>query len=197
MTVALDGPGPADALSAAFVAAGATAEILIEIDVGLGRTGVRSTADAIALARVVDALPGLSVTGISCYPGHCRGLELEQRLAAVDARLRELRDALIRAGIVCTRISGGSTPTRYLTHTTCVNELRSGTYALLDRKEAASEPDGGLEACALWIEVGVVSARDDGSAIIDAGSKTLTSDPHPDGGHGAVVSMPSGRACTR
>jgi D-serine deaminase-like pyridoxal phosphate-dependent protein len=193
LTVALDGPGPAGTLSAALVALGATAEILIEADVGLGRTGVRSAEEAVALARTIDALPGLTVTGLGCYPGHCRGPELEQLLAAVDERLRELRDALLGAGIACARISGGSTPTRYLTHTTCVNELRSGTYAFLDRKEAASEPDGGLDACALWIEAGVVSARPDGNVIIDAGSKTLTSDPHPDGGHGAVLGMPGAR----
>jgi D-serine deaminase-like pyridoxal phosphate-dependent protein len=193
LTIALDGPGPVDDLSAALAAVGATAEILIEIDVGLGRTGVRSPTEAVTLARQVDALPGLSVAGISCYPGHCRGPELEQLLGAVDERLRELRDVLLGAGIACHRISGGSTPTRYLTHTTCVNELRSGTYALLDRKEAPSEPSGGLDACALWVEVGVVSARDDGNVIIDAGSKTLTSDPHPDGGHGAVLGMPAAR----
>ena len=193
LTIALDGPGPADDLSAALVAAGADAEILIEVDVGLGRTGVRSQAEALALAHAVEALPALSIAGISCYPGHCRGPELEKRLAAVDEQLRELRAALASAGFACARISGGSTPTRYLTHTTCVNELRSGTYALLDRKEAPSEPAGGLDACALWIEVGVVSARDDGHVIIDAGSKTLTSDPHPDGGHGAVVAMPAAR----
>ncbi len=193
LTVALDGRGPADDLSAALVSAGADAEVLIEVDVGLGRTGVRSPAEAVVLAREVDSLPGLSVAGISCYPGHCRGPELEQLLAAVDERLREVRDALLGSGFACTRVSGGSTPTRYLTHLTCVNELRSGTYALLDRKEALSEPDGGLDACALWIEAGVVSARHDGHVIIDAGSKTLTSDPHPDGGYGAVVGMPDAR----
>ena len=39
-------------------------------------------------------------------------------LAAVDALLRETRDAFDRAGLRCDRISGGSTPTRHLTHTT-------------------------------------------------------------------------------
>ena len=69
--------------------------------------------------------------------------------------MRETRDAFVAAGISCERISGGSTPTRYMTHETCVNELRSGTYALLDRNE--SEPDGGEDACALWVQVTVIS----------------------------------------
>ena len=102
----------------------------------------------------------------------------------LDALLLETRDAFTAAGIRCDRISGGSTPTRYLTHETCVNELRSGTYALLDRV------DGALGRCALTGEVTVVSDSVPGQIVIDAGSKTLTSDTHPDGGHGAIVGHP-------
>ena len=58
---------------------------------------------------------------------------------AADAQLREARDAFAAAGIACDRISGGSTPTRYLTHETCVTELRSGTYALGDRNDPPNE----------------------------------------------------------
>ena len=78
------------------------------------------------------------------------------------------------------RISGGSTPTRYLTHTTCVNEFRSGTYVFLDRN------DGEVAECALWVEVTVISDAVQGQIIVDAGSKTFTEDGHPDGGYGAV-----------
>ena len=86
---------------------------------------------------------------------------------AVDELLRETRDAFAAAGFRCDRISGGSTPSRYLTHETCVNELRSGTYALLDRV------DGNLGSCALTVEVTVVSDAVPGQIVIDAGSKTL------------------------
>ena len=81
------------------------------------------------------------MAGISCYPGHCRGdaATIRARVAEFDALLREARDAFAAAGMRSDRISGGSTPTRYLTHETCVNELRSGTYALLDRNEGTLE----------------------------------------------------------
>jgi D-serine deaminase-like pyridoxal phosphate-dependent protein len=65
-----------------------------------------------------------------------------------------------------------------------VNELRSGTYALLDRN------DGEVEQCALWVEVTVISDSVAGQVVVDAGSKTFTSDDHPDGGHGAVIGWP-------
>ena len=109
---------------------------------------------------------------------------IRARVAAVDALLRETRDAFLAAGLRCDRISGGSTPTRYLTHETCVNELRSGTYALLDRT------DGPPERCALHVEVTVISDAVPGQIVIDAGSKTLTSDTAPEPGNGAIVGYP-------
>ena len=186
LTVAVDSLAPAEGLSAALARKGATATLLVEMDVGLHRTGQTTAAGARTLAESLSRLPAVEVAGISCYPGHCRGDAdtVRARVAEVDALLRETREALTAAGIRCDRISGGSTPTRYLTHETCVNELRSGTYALLDRV------DGALGRCALTVEVTVVSDSVPGQIVIDAGSKTLTSDTHPDGGHGAIVGHP-------
>ena len=186
LTVAVDGLASAEGLAAALERRGATAELLVEMDVGLHRTGQTTAAGALALAQALSRLPAVAVAGISCYPGHCRGDDelVHSRIRAVDELLRETRDAFAAAGIRSDRISGGSTPTRYLTHETCVNELRSGTYALLDRNE------GPLEKCALWVEVTVISNSVPGQIVIDAGSKTLTSDSHPDGGNGAIPGLP-------
>jgi len=192
LTVAVDGVAAAEGLAAALRRRGARAELLVELDVGLHRTGQTTAAGALALAQQLTKLPAVEVAGISCYPGHCRGdaETIRSRLMAADEFLRETRDAFAQAGIPNGRISGGSTPTRYLTHETCVNELRSGTYSLMDRTDGPSEPDGGLDACALWVEVTVVSDAVPGQIVIDAGSKTLTSDSHDDGGHGVIVGRP-------
>ncbi|HET6173120.1 MAG TPA: alanine racemase [Gaiellales bacterium] len=186
LTVAVDGPLPAAGLAAALERRGAHATLLVELDVGMHRTGQTTATGALALAQELSRLPAVEVAGISCYPGHCRGdaETVRRRVAAVDELLRETRDAFLAAGIRCDRISGGSTPSRFLTHETCVNELRSGTYALLDRV------DGTLDRCALTVAVTVVSDAVPGQIVIDAGSKTLTSDGHPDGGHGAIVGLP-------
>ncbi len=186
LTVAVDGVAPAAGLAAALKRRGATAELLVEMDVGMHRTGQTTAAGALALAQELSRLEAVEVAGISCYPGHCRGDGETKRalVAEFDELLREARAAFDAAGIRNDRISGGSTPTRFLTHETCVNELRSGTYAFLDRKEG--EP----ERCALWVEVTVISNAVPGQIVIDAGSKTLTSDPHPDGGNGAIAGLP-------
>jgi D-serine deaminase-like pyridoxal phosphate-dependent protein len=186
LTVAVDGLAPAEGLSAALQRHGARAELLVELDVGLHRTGQTTAEGALALAQALSRLPAVEVAGISCYPGHCRGDDelIKQRVAAFDDLLRAARDALAGAGLRSDRVSGGSTPTRFLTHETCVSELRSGTYALLDRN------DGTPERCALWVEVTVISDSVPGQIVIDAGSKTLTSDSHPDGGNGAIIGWP-------
>jgi D-serine deaminase-like pyridoxal phosphate-dependent protein len=186
LTVAVDSLTPAEGLAAALERQGARATLLVEMDVGLHRTGQTTAAGALALGQALSRLPATEVAGISCYPGHARGdaATVRERVAAVDELLRETREAFVAAGMRCERISGGSTPSRYLTHETCVNELRSGTYSLLDRV------DGDLDRCALSVAVTVVSDSVPGQIVIDAGSKTLTSDSHPDGGHGAIVGLP-------
>lgn len=198
LTVAVDSFAPAEGLSAALNQRGVTAELLVELDVGLHRTGEVTSAGALDLAQRLTSLPAVEVAGISCYPGHAREDPdtIGAVVDAVDGMLREARDAFTSAGIRCDRISGGSTPTRYATHTTCVNELRAGTYALLDRVDAAAEPDLGLDACALSVAVTVVSESVPGQIVIDAGSKTFTSDAHPDGGHGFIIGWPEARLHT-
>jgi D-serine deaminase-like pyridoxal phosphate-dependent protein len=186
LTVAVDGVVPAEGLSAALQKRGTSAELLVEMDVGLHRTGQTTAAGALELAQALSRLPAVEVAGISCYPGHCRGDDelIHARVAEFDELLREARDAFAAAGLRSDRVSGGSTPTRFLTHETSVNELRSGTYALLDRN------DGRVDRCALWVEVTVISDAVPGQIVIDAGSKTLTSDSHPEGGNGAIIGWP-------
>jgi D-serine deaminase-like pyridoxal phosphate-dependent protein len=183
LTVAVDSFAPAEGLSRVLDRRGLSAELLVEIDVGLHRTGQTSAAAALAIAQQIAALPAVEVAGISCYPGHCRTGDpaLAEKLQAADDLLRETCAAFDRAGVRTDRISGGSTPTRHLTDTTCVNELRSGTYALLDRN--VGEP----EECALWVETTVISDAVAGQVVVDGGSKTFTSDAHPAGGHGSVL----------
>jgi D-serine deaminase-like pyridoxal phosphate-dependent protein len=186
LTVAVDSVAPAEGLARVFERRGLHAQLLVELDVGLHRTGQTTAARALAVAQELSKLPAVEVTGISCYPGHLRPEDptLPQGLEEVDALLRETRDLFTAAGLRSGRISGGSTPTRHLTHTTCVNELRSGTYALLDRN------DGEDDQCALWVEVTVISDAVPNQVVVDAGSKTFTSDDHPGGGHGSVLGSP-------
>jgi len=127
LTVAVDSVAPAAGLADVLARRGLRATLLVELDVGLHRTGQTTVAGALAVAQDLSRLPAVEVAGISCYPGHLRPEDptLSSGLDAVDELLRDTRDAFLASGVRCDRVSGGSTPTRYLTHTTCVNELRS------------------------------------------------------------------------
>jgi len=196
LTVALDSFEAAEPLAAALAAAGTTADVLVEIDVGLHRTGVPSAAAARALAERLDQLAGIEVAGISCFPGHVRGpkADIEEKLAAVEATLAEAVARFTRAGLRCDRVSGGCTPAMAMTHLTpSVNELRAGTYVFLDRTEVAYDAPLTLDDCALRVHATVVSTAVAGNAVVDAGTKALSDALYggPGGeGRGAVVGHP-------
>lgn len=197
LTVALDSLDAAAGLDRALRARGTSAELLVELDAGMRRTGVAGAAQALALAEAVERLGGgaggLRVAGISCYPGHVRGTleQVRDGLAQVDALLRATRDAFAAAGIRCERISGGSTATLFRSHTTAVTEVRAGNYVLLDRSEARGAWRAGDSA--LHVHATVVSTSVPGRMVLDAGSKTLGEAGPPAGlsGWGAVVGAPA------
>ena len=96
-------------------------------------------------------------------------------------------------GLQARIVSGGSTPTAFQSHLVPeYTEIRPGTYIYNDMNTVR----GGycrLDDCAARIVCTVVSTAVPGQVVIDAGSKTLTSDrcsPAPDSGHGYVVEYP-------
>ena len=193
--IAADTTSALDATSAAAAAAGTTIGVLVDLDVGMGRTGVPTAAALVALAEAADKAPGLRLDGILCYPGHIWSKPDEQAvpLARVAAKLQEAIDLFDRHGLCRDVVSGGSTPTAYRSHLVPqVTEIRPGTSVYNDMNTVR----GGfcsLADCAASILCTVVSDAVDGQVVLDGGTKTFTSDlcgPAPDSGHGHVVEYP-------
>jgi D-serine deaminase-like pyridoxal phosphate-dependent protein len=186
VAVAADSEAVARDLSAALTAEGAQAGFLVECDTGFERTGVQSPADAAALAELVHSLPGLRFAGLMTYPT-APGTGAFMR-AAID----EIRDR----GLEVETVSGGGTPTFFTNHEVAeITEVRAGTYVYGDR---ACIADGSvpLEDCAIRVRTAVVSRPTADRIILDAGSKTLTSDPAEGadgGGHGLILEYPEAR----
>ncbi len=198
LKVAIDSTLAARVLSAAAGGAGVTVGILVDMDIGLGRTGVASAEQAVELARQVDGAAGLSLRGLFCYPGHIWSPPDRQAeaFAKVSQKLAAAIDMFDRAGLDRSIVSGGSTPTAYQSHLAPqVTEIRPGTYIFNDMNTVR----GGyceLEDCAARIIATVVSDAVAGQVGIDAGSKALTMDrciPAPESGHGYVVEFPGAR----
>jgi D-serine deaminase-like pyridoxal phosphate-dependent protein len=156
-------------IGAAGEAAGRPIRVLIECDTGAGRNGVQTPADAVALARVADATAGVAFGGLMTYPK--AGMRRE-----AAAWLAEARALLAAAGLEAATVSSGGTPDMWRDEGLApLTEYRAGTYIYNDRSLVA----GGTAApadCALHVLATVVSRPAPGRAIIDAGSKALTSD---------------------
>jgi D-serine deaminase-like pyridoxal phosphate-dependent protein len=196
--VAIDSAEAAQALSDAAASAGSTIGILIDIDVGMHRTGVQSPGAALELAQIVSNKRGLRLDGLMFYPGHVGG-PVEQQpaaLKAIDAVLGETKSLWKTKGLECRIISGGSTPTGFQSHAMShLTEVRPGTYIFNDMNCVA----GGfaqIDDCAARIVCTVVSTAVSKQFVIDAGTKTLTSDrcgPAPESGHGRILEYPDAK----
>jgi D-serine deaminase-like pyridoxal phosphate-dependent protein len=143
-------------------------ETLVEIDVGVGRTGAQSPEQAVEIAQACS-----DFRGIFYWPSWLDAAGFRAACANIDAVLRALSEAGFEASIV----SGGSTPgaskTPLIPPTT---EIRPGTYVFYDASSLHAtvcvEDD-----CALRVLTTVVSTSVPGQCVIDAGSKTFSSDP--------------------
>jgi D-serine deaminase-like pyridoxal phosphate-dependent protein len=178
LTIAIDNERTLEPLADAASAAGVTVDVLAEFNVGMHRCGLATPEDVLALAQKVDRAPGVRFAGLNLYPGHiwAKPADQEAPLRDVDSRVMEVIGALKKSGISCEVVSGGSTPTAFQSHhVSSLTEIRPGTYVFNDRNTL----DAGactLDECALKVLVTVVSTAVNGWAVVDAGTKTLSSD---------------------
>jgi D-serine deaminase-like pyridoxal phosphate-dependent protein len=173
-----------DGLSAAMHRAGVILPVLVECETGAQRCGVVGAENIAALARHIDRSRALRFLGLMTYPRHNAVAETAQRLA-------EAAEACRRAGVPPQVISNGGTPDLYRAHEVgSATEHRPGTYIYSDRSLVESKGFGTWDDCALRIHATVVShpARD--RCVIDAGSKSLSSDLLGMTGYGRIIEHP-------
>lgn len=183
LSVVADSTAVADGLSRAFSAAGADLTVLVECDTGARRCGVSSPQAAAVLAGHIADAPGLSFGGLMTYPP-------AGGTAGVEAFMREARALVEARGIAVATVTSGGSPDRMRAHLApVVTEYRPGTYVYNDRS-LVEQGTCGWDDCALTVLATVVSVPAPGRAVIDAGSKTLTSDLLGLSGYGHVLGRP-------
>jgi D-serine deaminase-like pyridoxal phosphate-dependent protein len=177
ITVAIDDPLIADQLSAAAMKAGSAISVLIDLDVGMERCGVRTKESALALAQHVSKLRGLRFEGMMGYEGQCMlepapALRLQKAHTAMD-KLMEAVDFLAAAGFESKVISGGGTGTYNITGANPrLTELQAGSYVVMDAFHAQLIP--GFPA-AMTVLATVIS-RQGTRLVLDAGRKAIGSE---------------------
>lgn len=178
--VTADSEPVARGLSAAMAAAGLELAVLVECDTGLGRCGVQSPAAAAELAALIARLPGLRFGGLMTYPTGPR----------TEPFVVEARRLLTAQGLALDCVSGGGTPRMWRAHEApSVSEHRAGTYVYGDRYIMAAGAMA-VDECAMHIHATVVSRPTADRGILDAGSKTLSSDLLGLTGHGLILEYP-------
>lgn len=159
--------------------AGDPVEVLIEVDTGHHRMGRPPGEPTAALAAEVARVPGLDVVGLLSHAGHAYRAtpeELPEVAAREAADLAVTAETCARAGVWIREVSVGSTPTAGAAAGAAgVTESRPGTYVFNDvqqmRLGLAAESD-----CAARVLATVVSRPWGARFVIDAGSKSLSSD---------------------
>jgi D-serine deaminase-like pyridoxal phosphate-dependent protein len=179
MIVGVDSEEGARTLSPAFEAAGRRLDVRIEVDTGLHRTGV-APERVRPLAEALTRLPGLRLQGLFTHAGHAYAAPTRDGIAAVGreegAVLAACGEELRGAGFEIDDVSVGSTPTAASAmKVTGVTECRPGTYVFNDATQVGLGVCG-PEHCALTVIATVVSVPAPDRAVIDAGSKTLSSE---------------------
>ncbi|MDO3445286.1 D-TA family PLP-dependent enzyme [Agrobacterium sp. V1] len=143
--------------------------VLVECDTGGKRCGVQTPEAALVLAEKIDTAPGLVFKGILTYPAP-GGAE------KVESFIRETMALLAAKSIECPVRSSGGSPDFYAAHLVpSATEHRAGTYVYNDRAmlRAGHCAAGDL---AMHVLATVVSRPTPDRAVLDCGSKALTSD---------------------
>lgn len=187
LTVVVDSPDGVAQLDRALDEAGLAMQVLIDLDVGLGRTGVKPDRSQVLVNSVHSSLR-LTLRGVQAYAGHVQHIpSLIQRADQSDAALRpavNLYRALQTGIPSCTVFSASGTGTHSMDlGVPEITELQVGSYALMDAEYLAIEADGEPFRPALRLLTTVVSVDHGRHVTVDAGLKSL----YRDGGAPRVI----------
>jgi D-serine deaminase-like pyridoxal phosphate-dependent protein len=186
VTVAADNPTVVAGLPQAAAASGRPLSVVVECDTGRKRAGVETPAEAVALAREIAASKGLHFAGFMLYPTESGWAEAQEFF---DEALAGIRAHGLDAPIVST---GGTPNLVNLGKLKGGTEHRFGTYIYNDRMQVAAGV-ATWDDCALHIYSTVVSRAAPERGILDAGSKTLTTDTGGLDGHGLILEHPEAK----
>ncbi|MCA2006543.1 D-TA family PLP-dependent enzyme [Tritonibacter mobilis] len=183
LSVVADNAAVVEGLSAGFADAKTPLAVLVECNTGADRCGVETPAEALELALAINAAPGLRFAGLMTYPPTGGATQVTTWLA-------EAKDLIEATDLTVEVISSGGSPDMWRAHhIPLATEYRIGTYIYNDRS-LVTRGTCDWDDCALTVLATVVSTPSKTRAIIDAGSKVLTSDLLGLDGFGHVLGHP-------
>jgi len=167
---------------------GTQANVLVDVDVGMHRTGV-SLDKLEGFYEAASALKGVALRGMHCYDGHLHDSDFDARKAKVeeiDREVLKVKGSLEKKGLDCGLMVMGGTPTfpcrtgkegMYLSPGTCF----IGDWGYLKKIPDMDFPPGAA------VFTRVVSHPAGGGFTLDLGCKGIASDPV--GERGTIAGM--------
>ncbi|MEP7291816.1 MAG: alanine racemase [Chloroflexota bacterium] len=181
MTTVADNLVVINGLSETAAALDIRLRVMVDLATEIERTGA-SVGQAVELAQAIEANEHLHFAGLMVYPSN----------PTIRPIIQEVLTRLDEAGIGVDTVSGGGTgavlTARDLPELT---EMRVGTYVFNDWQTAAKGWCS-FDDCAMTVRATVISRPTETRAILDSGSKTLSSDVF-EGGYGYIVEYPDAR----
>ncbi len=172
VAVAVDAVEPLEWLSAAASRAGVEVDVLIDVDILLGRCGIATPGEALPLADAAARLPGVRLRGIMGYEGRVR-LTVEDREAKLRrayGMLADVKEALERSGFPVEVVSAAGTSTlREALADPVITEIQAGVYALMEPQLLVMDLPF---RCALTVR-GTVVSRHPGRVVLDVGRRSI------------------------
>lgn len=182
LTLAADSLAGAQAIGRHFHALGHTVPVFLIINTGMNRCGVHPH-EGVALAREMASIAGIRLCGIMTHEGSV--YEAENRADLVH-RSGQAAEAMTRTGqqirAACVSLEtislGASASARLVAPVPGVTQLRPGIYAFNDLGQIGLG-NATVATCAARVVATIVSHPAPDRALIDAGSKSLSSDRVP------------------
>lgn len=168
-------------LSTALATLDKPTAVLVDLEIGMGRTGIAPGDKAADLYRLVADLPNLEPDGLQAYDGQVRDQDPAERAKSAQAGIEAVhafRERLLAAGLPVPRLVLGGTPTFpiHARDETPGVECSPGTSVLHDAGYAAKFPDLPFEPAAVLF-TRVVSMPKAGRVCLDLGHKAVAADP--------------------
>lgn len=160
----------------------ASLEVLVEVDVGMGRCGVDAETAARLCCEIVGT-DGIRFGGLQAYNGsaqHVRARDERKKAIANSAAIvRNVLARLASAGVECPRVTGAGTGTFEFEAASGIwTELQCGSYVFMDADYGRNEDESGQTtggfANSLFVLGGVLSIAQAGRAVVDAGLKSMS-----------------------
>ncbi|MFC7781508.1 DSD1 family PLP-dependent enzyme [Legionella taurinensis] len=160
--------------------------VLVDVDSGLGRTGVRPDY-AVNFALKLSKYPWLNLVGIQCYAGHLQHIssyeERKTKSLQVMQKASDIRKAFRSQDLPCHILTGSGTGTYDIdVEVTEITEIQPGSYAVMDVEYSVIESQGNASTPvfqpAMTLLTTVISSNRMEHVTVDAGTKAIYANAH-------------------